>query len=302
MTVNRRLLMLPALFGACLYSNGLLAADELDSSIWLSYGTDDADSSQQSIFMSLAMSENTTLISQLGRNRSSYQFTLNPENPTPIVISGDIETSQFYLGLSDFSLDPVSIDVGLEYSGSARELEFRIFKFGLKWFGDNVQLGLNYEYREIDLYTRTLPPPVDGQRRIEISSNGIGPVIGISGKHWSWTTSGMWYDYDKDPQNLFSYRNLIAFGGKRQNQAASAYDYYANSSLRYSGTGWSTALNYSQSVAAIDQAKTNTASLSVELDFAKRYTIELEAGRAFEEQDIESDFYSISFGVKFNNK
>lgn len=283
MPIKPVLAALVCCFGFLMHS--VIHADEDNlSSVWFTYSEDEDDVRDVLVDLNIGLDPDNTLTFRAGETTSPF-------------FSQEIRTRQYYLGLNTFEFAPWSLDIGYEYWGKSKELVYKTLQFGAHWNSDDWSLGLNLEYRELDFYTRVLQ---SGQYKYEMESVGYGPSVQIYQDRFSLGMYAMWYDYSDDPatklNNLFA---LFVLGAKTWSQVSALNDWYAGGQIQYDFAVWRLGMNYSHSVAALDQAESDSIAVFVGIDLTKDVHAELEFGRVYTGQDVTTNFVTVGLGIDF---
>lgn len=266
-----------------LYIPAAQAGGDKLSSLWLSYTEDENNESSVLAELSIALDPDNILILRAGQNDTSF-------------LSETITTNEYYLGLSSFEKAPWSFDVGYEYWGKSGQMEINSMQLTPNWHSNDWVLGVNLEYKQIDLYTRQL---ATGQFKYETTAAGYGPMLQLYIDNWSLGLYGMWYSYEDDLTRLNSLYALVLLGVRNWTHTSVLSEWYAGGEIQYTLATWRLALSYSHSVAAVDAAESDTLALLAGIDMDKETHLELEVGRTEQGQGLSTEYAGVSLGFDF---
>lgn len=268
----------------CLFSGNIAYAAQVNlNNIWLSYSQDANDTTARAALLTLGLGPDDQLIFGAAQNDSQYN-------------ANTLSTNNYSLTYSTLRLSPWSLDIGYDYWGKDQELVIQTLSLGSTWHGDIWSLGLNMEQRKITIYSRQF---ISGQYSTEVDSNGIGPQIDLAAGSWSWSLTGMMYDYSRDFSNLNLTRVLLLLGARTFLHTTTLTDWYATTQLKYNFSKFAVGAKYSHSISAIDQAATDSASMLFDLNLSKTVSLDLEAGRVYAPNEVTTDFASVGLSMDF---
>ena len=226
------------LLAATLFLMSLTVSAEPASSLWLSYSQDEEGAKSTGLSLQLGLSEDDTL--QIGGGWSDSD-SFNDER---------LLTHRYLLGYNTLRLAPVALNVFYEYWGKADELVIHTGGLGVLYMAEDYTAGLNLEYRDITLYTRTFNV---GQQQASIDSPGIGPDVELYAGNWQWRVHGMWYDYSEDITQLNTLRAIFLIGIKTYDRASALNNWLAGTTLRYRFEHYTVGISYLSSQSALDR-------------------------------------------------
>ncbi|MBI1422471.1 MAG: hypothetical protein GC149_03320 [Gammaproteobacteria bacterium] len=275
----------------CLLSAGVVhaASDKLNN-FWLSYSQDDNETSAVAALLTLGLGLDDQLIFGYGRNETTYN-------------SQSLTTNDYAITYSTLRPYPWSLDLGYDYWGKDQQLVVKTISAAPTWHGKSWSLGVQLEHRTVTFYSRQF---ASGQRSWDVDSDGLGPVIDLVAGNWSWSLTGMIYDYSRDisvnstnfPRlNLFLTLKLL--GRDTFLHATTLTDWYATTQLKYKFKKYALGAKYSHSISALDQQATDSVSALCDIDLSKTTSLELEAGRVYAPNDLTSDFASAGLSIDF---
>ncbi len=259
------------------------------SSVWLSYTEDEEDVKDAFLDLYWAVSEDDTLSFSIGQSQSEF-------------LGAEIISNFYHIGYETLRMAPSSLKLFYEYWGESREFEIHSTAVNYGYHTEYVSLGLNLEYREINLYTRNF---VSGQRKFDISSNGYGPELFIYIGNLTWFAQGMWYDYSDNADPLFAlaelypYRALFIFGRKSYDRAGAVNDWEAITGLQYKFDAIMLGARYMQSRSAIDSGISEIYALTLRADVSDNWVLELNGGQVDDEVTDPIIYGGIGIGYRF---
>lgn len=251
------------LLGLFLVSASTVRAEPL-SSIWLDYATDEDQSQSASVSLQLAVSEDDSLLLKAGNTRSD---AFNNE---------ELLTHIYTIQYDTLRLAPFAVNTFYEYWGKDQELVIHTGGIGAVYLADDYSLGLNLEYRDIAIYSRTF---MSRQDKATTSAFGIGPSFEYYWDALSWSVQALWYDYADDLTQLNSKRALFLIGFRTYDRASALNDWQAGTGLQYRFDKLTVGVHYLHSVAALDQLASDSVSLSARFKLAKHWRLTLEVGQ-----------------------
>ena len=275
----------------CLLTTGLArAATDNPNNIWLSYSQDNNDTSAAAILLTLGVTKDDQLLFGYGQNDTEYS-------------AQSLSTNDYSFTYSTLRLYPWGLDLGYDYWGKDQELVIKTFSATPTWYGKYWSLGLQLEHRTITFYSRQF---VSGQRSWDVDSDGFGPAIGLVVGNWSWSLTGMIYDYSRNislNSTEFPKLNLVRvlrlLGADTYLHATTLTDWYATTQLKYDFKKYALGAKYSHSISALDQQATDSVSALLDIDLSKTISLDLEAGRVYAPNDLTSDFASAGLSIDF---
>lgn len=259
------------------------------SSVWLSYTEDEDGVKDAFLDLYWAVNEDDTLSFSVGQSQSEFLGTA-------------VNSNFYHVGYETLRMAPSSLKLFYEYWGESREFEIHTSALNYGYHTEHVSLGLNLEYREINLYTRTF---VSGQRKFDISSNGYGPELFVYIGNLTWFAQGMWYDYSDNAEPLFAlaelypYRALFILGRKSYDRAGTINDWEAITGLQYKFDAIMLGVRYMQSHSAIDSSISETYALMLRADVSDNWALELTAGQVDDEVADPIIYGGIGIGYRF---
>lgn len=276
------------ILAACLFTTSLaFAAQANPNNIWLSYSQDANDTISKAALLSLGLGPDDQLILGVAQTDSQYDTLRNTQT---------LSSNDYSLTYSTLRLAPWSLDLGYDYWGKNQELEIRTITIRPVWQGELWSLGLNLEQRKITFYSRQF---MSGQYSRDVDSTGFGPQIDLLVGNWSWSLTGMHYDYSRDFSNLNLTRVLLLLGARTYLHTTTLTDWYATTQLKYDFSKYALGAKYSHSISALDQQATDSVSGLLDFNFSKTVSLELEAGRVYTANDVTTDFASAGLSIDF---
>lgn len=274
-----------------LVSADVHAVEKVDSDIasgntsefWVNYVQDENDAQNYSLGLNIGLGLDDSLLVSAGQSESE-------------LLGEAIETNSFLLGYSHFGTAPWTTNAFYEYWGKRRELVIESVGIGVNYFATDWNAGIEFEYRDIDFFTREL---MAGQRRYTVNSMGIGFNTGLSSGQLTWSLNGMWYDYSENIQRLNTARGIFILGLKNFYHVSSLNEWTTATGLYYRFNSSRLGLNYSYGVAKLDGAASSTVSLLFDVELTDEVAVETELGRSFAEQDVTTDYVLVGFGFHF---
>lgn len=259
------------------------------SSIWLSYSEDEDEVKDTYLDLFWAVNQDDTLSFSAGQSQSEF-------------LGAEIESDYYHVGYETLRTLPASVKLYYDYWGKNREFEIHTTGLNLGYHTENVSLGLNYKYRQINIYTRTL---MSGQRKFDITSDGYGPELYIYVDKLTWFVQGTWYDYSDNAEPLFTlaelypYRALFILGRKSYDRAGSINDWEAVTGVQYQFDDVMLGLLYMKSASAIDGEISETYALTLRADLTESWVLELSAGQVDDDSSDAIAYGSLGIGYRF---
>ena len=266
----------------------VLVAEPL-SSVWLSYTEDEDDVKDAFLDLFLGVNEDDTFSFSIGQSRSEFLGT-------------EVNSNYYHVGYETLRMAPSSLKLFYEYWGESQEFEIHTTALNYGFHAEHVSLGLNLEYREINLFTRTF---ISGQRKFDISSHGYGPELFVYSGNMIWFAQAMWYDYSDNAEPIFTLtalfpnRALFILGRKSYDRAGTVNDWEVLTGLQYKLDAIMLGAQYMKSRSAIDNTISETYALTLRADVSDAWVLELTGGQVNDE-DSDPIFYGgIGIGYRF---
>lgn len=266
-----------------LASTNAFAADKVTSAVWVNYTQAEENSSAYSLDLDIGIDLDNSLL--LGISQSENDLR-----------GETIETNSYLLGYNSFSQAPWATNIFYEYWGKRRELVIESVGFELNYLTADWNAGMEFEYREIDFYSREL---MIGQRHYKVDSLGAGFRMGLSSGQLSWSLNGKWYDYSENIQRLNTDRGIFILGLKNLSHVSSLNKWAAVTQLYYRFNSSGLGLSYSHAVAELDGAASDTVALLLDVKVTDVFSIATELGRTFGEQGVTTSYGSLGLGFRF---
>ena len=260
-----------------------LAYANPQSSVWLSYSEDEDAARDAFLDLYWALTNDDNVSIGIGQYQSEF-------------LGQEVISNQYHIGYETLRTAPSSMQIFYEYLGKNREFELHTTGIGYGYHTGNMSLGLNAQYREINLYSRTFD---FGQLKIDLSSAGYGPEIFFYSGNLTLFVSGMWYDYSEDVSRLASVKALFLLGRQNYNRTSIMNDWEIIAGLQYKFVYISIGVQYGQSRSAIDQVLTDVYTLILKTDLGEQWMLELEGGEVDEELSDAIAYGRIGIGFRF---
>jgi hypothetical protein len=258
-------------------------ADTQASTLWLNYAEDEDAAQDYTLHLNAGINLDDSILLTLGQSESE-------------LLGEKIETNQLQLGYSTFRLFPWANTIFYEYWGKRKELVIESLGYDINYFALDWNAGVALEYRQIDFYTREF---VSGQRRYEVDSVGVGVHTGVIQGDWHVSLDANWYDYSEDIQRLNTLRGVFILGLKNFDHASSLNSWAISTRLSYKFSRSRLGLGYAYAVAELDRLGTDSLAVFYDVELSTTLSVGFELGRRYEQQDLETDYFSLGLGFHF---
>lgn len=292
--VNRRHYTLGMLWLCGLLVPAWALAEEKLSDISFYYTQDDNQARDRAILLNLGVSQDDTLSFTFGDSSSDYTFTTRTGN----TFSGELTTDQYSLGYSTLRIVPWILSASYEYWGKSNELEISSYRFSADYFFEKWVAGVNFQYRQIDVYSRNLMT----SGSVTADSLGLGLNIERDWEAWRWSVFADGYDYDDTINNLTTLDLIRLVGLRNYSHTSALVDWSAGSRLSYQIDQSRLSAQYTHSVATIGDTDVDTFAMIMDTTIQDTYLLNLEVGQSQSlrgSEEVKTSYFSIGAGIKF---